>query len=387
MRFGVTRLILTGMVSVAVGYVLFLPIGLDSSYVLGMLPTFILAGIGFALAFGPLNVAGTSGVAPEEQGLAGGLLNTSFQFGGALVLAIVTAVNNAYAGAGGTPQDTLAGLPRGDRRLGRSRRARHRRDDDARSSQGAGRRARARGRGAPRGSSLNRVGRCRRRRPTPRLQDVGVTVEDSVEIAPGIRMPLVGLGTWQARGDEVQTAVRQALELGYRSIDTAQMYGNEQEVGRAMAESALARDEIFVTTKMWPDRAGRERETLEESLALLGLDRVDLWLIHWPPGGRARPDVWERFLEAQADGLARAVGVSNYDLAQLDEFERATGRLPAVNQIEWSPFAPTTTHTLDEHRRRRGAGRGLQPAEDDQSRRRTARPDRRGHTASARRGS
>ncbi len=109
-RFGVTRLIVTGMASIAVAYTLFLPIGLHSSYVFGMLPTFLLAGAGFALAFGPLNVAGTSGVAPEEQGLAGGLLNTSFQFGGALVLAIVTAVNNAYVGSGGTPEATLQGF-------------------------------------------------------------------------------------------------------------------------------------------------------------------------------------------------------------------------------------------------------------------------------------
>jgi EmrB/QacA subfamily drug resistance transporter len=110
MRFGVTRLIVTGMVSVTAAYLLFLPIGLDSSYLLGMLPTFLLAGIGFALAFGPLNIAGTNGVAPEEQGLAGGLLNTSFQFGGALVLAVATAVNNAYAGSGGTAEDTLQGF-------------------------------------------------------------------------------------------------------------------------------------------------------------------------------------------------------------------------------------------------------------------------------------
>ena len=110
MRFGVTRLIVTGMVSIAAGYLLFLPIGLDSTYLFGMLPTFLLAGVGFALAFGPLNVAGTSGVAPEEQGLAGGLLNTSFQFGGALVLAIVTAVNNAYAGISGSPQAILDGF-------------------------------------------------------------------------------------------------------------------------------------------------------------------------------------------------------------------------------------------------------------------------------------
>ena len=109
-RFGVTRLIVTGMISIAIGYVLFLPIGLDSSYLFGMLPTFLLAGVGFALAFGPLNVAGTNGVAPEEQGLAGGLLNTSFQFGGALVLAIVTAVNNAYAGTNGSAQATLDGF-------------------------------------------------------------------------------------------------------------------------------------------------------------------------------------------------------------------------------------------------------------------------------------
>ena len=93
-----------------------------------MLPTFLLAGIGFALAFGPLNVAGTSGVAPEEQGLAGGLLNTSFQFGGALVLAVVTAVNNAYAGHRRHGRGHAAGLPRSDRRLGDRRRPRRRRD-------------------------------------------------------------------------------------------------------------------------------------------------------------------------------------------------------------------------------------------------------------------
>ena len=112
-RFGVTRLIVAGMISIAAGYLLFLPIGLHSSYAFAMLPTFLLAGMGFALAFGPLNVAGTSGVAGEEQGLAGGLLNTSFQFGGALVLAIVTAVINANVGSGGTPQATLDGFHAG----------------------------------------------------------------------------------------------------------------------------------------------------------------------------------------------------------------------------------------------------------------------------------
>jgi MFS family permease len=110
MRFGVTRLILAGMVSIIVGYALFLPIGLNSSYALAMLPTFLLAGLGFALAFGPLNIAATNGIAPGEQGLAGGLLNTSFQFGGALALAVVAAVVNANTGPSGTPQALLDGF-------------------------------------------------------------------------------------------------------------------------------------------------------------------------------------------------------------------------------------------------------------------------------------
>jgi hypothetical protein len=110
MRFGVLRLALVGMISVAAGYALFLPIGLDSSYATAMLPTFLLAGLGFALAFAPLNIAATTGVAPAEQGLAGGLLNTSFQFGGALVLAVVTAVNNANRGFGASSQSLLDGF-------------------------------------------------------------------------------------------------------------------------------------------------------------------------------------------------------------------------------------------------------------------------------------
>ncbi len=109
-RFGVSRLILVGLTSLVAGYALFLRVGLHSGYADVMLPTFVLAGIGFGLSFGPLNVAATNGIAPEEQGLAGGLLNTSFQFGGALVLAIATAVDNAYAGAGGSPQALLDGF-------------------------------------------------------------------------------------------------------------------------------------------------------------------------------------------------------------------------------------------------------------------------------------
>jgi EmrB/QacA subfamily drug resistance transporter len=110
MRFGIRRLITLGLASTAAGYALFLPIGLDSGYAAAMLPTFLLAGLGFALAYGPLNIAGTNGIAPEEQGLASGLVSTSFQVGGALVLAVVTAVDNAATGAGGSPQALLDGF-------------------------------------------------------------------------------------------------------------------------------------------------------------------------------------------------------------------------------------------------------------------------------------
>lgn len=171
-----------------------------------------------------------------------------------------------------------------------------------------------------------------------------------VEIRTGVSMPLLGFGTWEMRGKTAQKAVACALQVGYRHVDTARMYRNETEVGRALTASGLPREDIFVTTKMWPDRAGSERASIEESLHALDLEYVDLWLIHWPPGG-ARPDVWERFLEAQADGLTRAVGVSNYSVAQLDELEQATGRRPEVNQIEWAP-ALHDARTLEEHRRR-----------------------------------
>ena len=186
------------------------------------------------------------------------------------------------------------------------------------------------------------------------------TAERDVALASGARMPLLGLGTWQMRGRTAVNAVRRALEIGYRHVDTATVYGNECEVGRAVADSGVPRAEIFVTTKLPQSHAGRERETLMESLHALDLDHVDLWLIHWPAGGRPRPDLWERLLELQAEGLAREVGVSNYSLRQIDELERATGSLPAVNQIEWGP-ALFDREVLEEHRRRAVQLQGYSP--------------------------
>jgi 2,5-diketo-D-gluconate reductase A len=183
------------------------------------------------------------------------------------------------------------------------------------------------------------------------VNDQHLIANTTVDLASGTKMPILGLGTWQARGRSAAAAVLRALDVGYRHVDTATMYGNEREVGQAVAESGVPREEIFVTTKLPQGRAGRERETLDESLDALGFEYVDLWLIHWPPGGEARPDVWEQLLELQAEGLAREVGVSNYSVRQIDELERATNRLPAVNQIEWSP-ARFNRDVLEAHRSR-----------------------------------
>lgn len=156
---------------------------------------------------------------------------------------------------------------------------------------------------------------------------------------PGeIRMPLLGFGTWQVTGRAGQDAVLDALDAGYRHLDTATMYGNEEEVGGALRDSGLRREDVFVTTKIPSGRAGRERETLEASLTALGTDRVDLWLIHSPPSSAAGSvAMWRQLLTLRDEGLARAVGVSNYSTAQLDELIEETAEAPAVNQIRWSP--------------------------------------------------
>jgi 2,5-diketo-D-gluconate reductase A len=148
-------------------------------------------------------------------------------------------------------------------------------------------------------------------------------------------MPMLGLGTWRLRGGQGYAAVRHALQAGYRHLDTATMYRNEEEVGRAVRDSGLARDEVFITTKLPAENAGRERATLEASLKALDTSYVDLWLIHWPP--RSLVPVWREFLALRSEGLCRAVGVSNFSVAQADEITEATGEPPVVNQVPWSP--------------------------------------------------
>ncbi len=152
--------------------------------------------------------------------------------------------------------------------------------------------------------------------------------------APG--MPLLGFGTWLMNGSECYEAVRTALDAGYRHLDTATMYRNEAEVGRALRDSGVDRDEVFLTTKLPPREAGRADRTLAASLDALGVEAVDLWLVHWPPGG-AGEGVWERFVAAREAGRARAVGVSIYSLDQVDRLTQVTGVTPQVNQVSWAP--------------------------------------------------
>jgi diketogulonate reductase-like aldo/keto reductase len=164
-----------------------------------------------------------------------------------------------------------------------------------------------------------------------------VTQIPTVDLGGGLTMPMVGFGTWQLGGRRAYEAIRYALDVGYRHIDTATMYRNEREVGQALQDSGLDRGDVFVTTKLQPSNAGRARAALSESLRALETDYVDLWLIHWPPRRQASVPLWREFLVLRDEGLCRSVGVSNYNIAQIDELIATTGEHPAVNQIRWSP--------------------------------------------------
>ena len=155
-------------------------------------------------------------------------------------------------------------------------------------------------------------------------------------LADGNEIPLLGLGVWQMRdGPETENAVRWALELGYRHVDTAQLYGNEQSVGRALRDSGLPREDVFITTKFLPARRDAEAEA-QRSLQRLGIDQVDLYLVHWPQGEPTW--AWPGMERAHERGYARSIGVSNYGVSELDELLSVAEIPPVVNQVQFSPF-------------------------------------------------
>jgi 2,5-diketo-D-gluconate reductase A len=185
-----------------------------------------------------------------------------------------------------------------------------------------------------------------------------------VTLPGGARMPMVGFGTWPMHGHQAEAAVRAALAAGYRHLDTATMYGNEAEIGDALAGSGLDRAEVFVTTKLRASDAGKAAAMLRASLRALRTEYVDLWLVHWPPRQRqTRRHLWLDLIELRDQGLVRAIGVSNYSLAQIDDLITATGEAPAVNQLHWNPPRHDPA-VLAGHRERGVALEGYSPLKD-----------------------
>src|SRR5690606_21490385 len=163
----------------------------------------------------------------------------------------------------------------------------------------------------------------------------------NIRLNNGVQIPQFGFGVFQIEPARTAEAVRTALEAGYRHIDTAQGYGNEEGVGQAVRESGLPRDEVFITTKLINSRHGYDEAiaALDESLQKLGLDYVDLYLIHWPrPHADRYVETWRAFEKILSDGKARSIGVSNFQVPHLQRLAAETGTVPAVNQIELHPW-------------------------------------------------
>jgi diketogulonate reductase-like aldo/keto reductase len=162
----------------------------------------------------------------------------------------------------------------------------------------------------------------------------------TIKLNTGDSMPAIGFGTWQIEDqDKAAKSVKTAIEVGYRLIDTAKIYGNEQGVGRGIAESGVARKEFFITTKLWNSDQGYESALIafEQSLKRLGMEYLDLYLIHWPATDK-RAESWKALQKIYSEGLANNIGVSNYTVRHLQELLAETDVVPAVNQIEFHPF-------------------------------------------------
>jgi methylglyoxal/glyoxal reductase len=179
------------------------------------------------------------------------------------------------------------------------------------------------------------------------------SLTDRVEIAPGVAMPRLGVGTYRASEVDAHQEVAWALEIGYRGVDTAALYGNEADVGRAIAESGLPRDDVFVATKVWNDDQGYESTlaAFDESLRKLALGHVDLYLVHWPIPSRMQ-DTWRAMEEILASGRTRAIGVCNHLPHHLERLLSFATVPPAIDQVEFHPGLqqPDLHAYCDEHR-------------------------------------
>ncbi|MFG6075330.1 2,5-didehydrogluconate reductase DkgA [Erwinia sp. OPT-41] len=165
-----------------------------------------------------------------------------------------------------------------------------------------------------------------------------------IKLHDGNMMPQLGLGVWQASIDEARQAALKALDVGYRSIDTAAIYKNEEGIGQALQETSVARDDIFVTTKLWNDEQLNAPQALETSLKKLQLESVDLYLMHWPcPAKDNYVDAWKAMIELQKQGLTKSIGVCNFQEAHLKRLIDETGVRPVINQIELHPMLQQRT--------------------------------------------
>jgi 2,5-diketo-D-gluconate reductase A len=170
-----------------------------------------------------------------------------------------------------------------------------------------------------------------------------VTDQPRISFSDGHTIPQVGLGVWQTPNDVAVTAVKAALEAGYRHVDTAAIYGNEEGVGEGMRASGVPREEVFLTTKLWNDAQGHDSalRAFDESLKRLGTDYVDLYLIHWPSAHRGLyVDSWKALVRLKEEGRARSIGVSNFNADHLERIIGETGVAPVLNQIELHPDFP-----------------------------------------------
>ncbi len=169
---------------------------------------------------------------------------------------------------------------------------------------------------------------------------MSLTLESKAKLNNGVEIPYLGLGVYQSPpGKTTERAVRYALKAGYRHIDTAELYGNEADVGKALRESEIKRDDVFITTKVWNSRQGYDStlHSCNGSLERLGFSYVDLYLIHWPVQGLG-DDTWRAMIKLYREGKARAIGVSNYSIRELDGVLKNSDVVPAVNQVEFHPF-------------------------------------------------